>query len=122
MGVSHDKLFHLCEAELHSFLLKEMLAAVDSQLDPSLPTFSHRVLIAEELSMLSAILIRKWVDEAENFAVAAVEGFICILTSCSRLDPSVSYNITVSTYSSLLQLLTALHTTKDDQPTSKGNY
>lgn len=107
VALSYQQLFYLTDTTLHSFLVEELLAATDSQLDPSPPPSSLRLLVAEELGMLSVIVMKKWAEDVDNFGGAAVQRLTSILTSCGGLHPNTSCSITVSAHSCLVVLLSA---------------
>ncbi len=109
VAATHQQLFCLSKRDLQVSLLEQLLCAVASQLDPAPPSTSPRVMIAEELSMLSVILVRKWVTKGMTLEKGSMDSFLRTLSSCSGLDVSVSCNICLCAYSSLVQLLNALH-------------
>lgn len=88
-------------------LLEELLNAIDSHLDHDPPVSSQSILIVQELSVLSVVLFRKWVQEATSFGTVAVKCLSSILRSCGVLDPNVVCQITVYMYGCVVQLLSS---------------
>ena len=95
--------------------MDELLNAISSQLElsppaapPTLPGHAPlRLQVAEELSMLGVILVKKSAGEVMSFSVEAVKRLTEILTQCGNMDPSASCTITVCAYSCLVALLSA---------------
>ena len=109
---SHEKVFHLSDSVLRGSMLQEILDCINSQLNSEFPPSSMRIALATELSVLYMVLLRKWINQTKNFGSVTVQSFIGIMSLTSRLHPSLSLELTVHIYTSLLQLLSALHTSK----------
>lgn len=131
VGASQEQLFHLSDASLRTSLLEGLLIAIASHLapptshqsesepsdstppPPPLPPTSATqgvgVLVAEELSVLSVVLTRKWAESSLQLGPMAVQLLVDILSACGRLEMGVASNILVSVYSCVVQLLSARH-------------
>ena len=130
VGASQERLFHLTDPELQALLLEELLTAVASHLSPQPPASPPSqpnsppprapspsgVLIAEELSVLSVVLMKKWVDGSVQLGPSVVPSLVSILASCGGLDVTVSCGLLFNVYSCLIHLMSTRRVAMREQP------
>ena len=92
-------------------LLKELLVALESQLESQTSSTEIVVAIATELSMLYTILLRRWSCDLSELNKETLPVFNRILHQLGRLEASLSVELTTHLYSGLIQVIrtTELH-------------
>ena len=117
VAVSQETTFHLTSPELHRVILCDTLSAILVYLDAAtaaLPLHSDiSVSTAMELSVLSMVLMKKWVLDLDAACRSdMVEVLTKILFSLSHLKSSFSVDLLTHSYASLLKLLLSFTTRK----------
>ena len=91
---------------LRRSLLKELLAALESQLQNNQTTPTETVVtIATELSMLYTVLLRRWSCDLSKMDEGMLPSFNRILQGCGRVDPTLSIELHSHLYSGLIQVI-----------------
>ena len=86
-------------------LLKELLAALESQLQNQTALTETVVTIATELSMLYTVLLRRWSCDLTKLDEEMLPSFNRILQQCGRIDPALSVELHSHLYSGLIQVI-----------------
>lgn len=86
-------------------LLKELLTALESQLESQTTPMETVIAIATELSMLYTVLLRKWSCDLSKLDGETLPSFNQILQLSGRLDPSLSMEMHTHLYSALIQVI-----------------
>ena len=86
-------------------LLKELLAALESQLETQTTPTETVVAIATELSMLYTVLLRRWSCDLSKLDKEMLPSFNRILQLCGRIDPALSIELYTHLYSGLIQVI-----------------
>ena len=93
---------------LRRALLKELLVALESQLESQASPTNTVVAIATELSMLYTVLLRRWSCDLSKLDEETLPSFNRILQLTSRLDSALSIELHAHLYSSLIQVIRTL--------------
>lgn len=86
-------------------LLKELLAALESQLQIQTTLTETVVAIATELSMLYTVLLRRWSCDLSKLDQEMLPSFNRILQQCGKVDPALSIELHSHLYSGLIQVI-----------------
>ena len=86
-------------------LLKELLVAIESQLESNSSPTATVVTIVTELSMLYTILLRRWSCDLPELDKETLPSFKRILHLLGRVDPTLSLELSTHLYSGLIQVI-----------------
>ena len=95
----------LQDSTLRLSLLKELLTALESQLQIQTMPTETVVAIATELSMLYTVLLRRWSCDLSRLDEEMLPSFNRILQQCGRVDPALSVELHSHIYSGLIQVI-----------------
>ena len=85
--------------------LKELLAALESQLAIQTSPTETVVAIATELSMLYTVLLRRWSCDLSKLDEEMLPSFNRILQLAGQVDPALSIELHAHLYSGLIQVI-----------------
>ena len=86
-------------------LLKELLAALESQLQIQTTPTETIVAVATELSMLYTVLLRRWSCDLSKLDKEMLPSFNHILQQCGRVDAALCIELHSHLYSGLIQVV-----------------
>ena len=95
----------LQDSTLRLSLLKELLTALESQLQIQTMPTETVIAIATELSMLYTVLLRRWSCDLSRLDEEMLPSFNRILQQCGRVDPALSVELHSHIYSGLIQVI-----------------